>query len=118
MTRLRCGRVPHLTYSSHLTICDFCLFGRIKERLAEVTVVDADDLRNEVTSILAGISEDEKSRVFKHSSIRAFKHSSIRTFDHWIERDELVAEHEKDYYHAKNGLADLISRHRTHRARC
>jgi hypothetical protein len=66
MARLHCRRVPHPAYSHNLAICDFYLFGCIKERLAGVTVVDADDLRNEVMSILAEVSEDEKSRAFEH----------------------------------------------------
>ena len=84
MTRLRCRRVPHPAYSPDLAICDFYLFGRIKERLAGVSVGGAEDLRNEVMSILAEISYDEKSRAFNH----------------WIERCEWVAEHEGGYYDA------------------
>jgi hypothetical protein len=66
MTRLRCRRVPHPAYSPDLAICDFYLFGRIKERLAGVFVGDAEDLRNEVMSVLAEISDDEKRRAFNH----------------------------------------------------
>jgi hypothetical protein len=84
MPRLRCRRVPHPSYSPDLAICDFYLFGRSKERLTGVFVGDAEDLRNEVMSILAEISDDQKSRAFNH----------------WIERCEWVAEHEGDYYKA------------------
>jgi hypothetical protein len=84
MTRLRCRRVPHPAYSPDLAICDFSLFGRIKERLAGVFIGDAEDLRHEVMSILAKISDDEK----------------CRAFNHWIERREWVAEYEGDYYKA------------------
>jgi hypothetical protein len=78
------SKVPHPAYSRDLAICDFYLFGRIKERLAGVSVGGAEDLRNKVMSILAGISYDEKSRAFNH----------------WIERCEWVAEHEGGYYDA------------------
>jgi hypothetical protein len=84
MTRLRCRRVPHPAYSHDLAICDFYLFGRIKERLAGVFVGDAEDLRNEVMSILVEISDDEKSQAFNHR----------------IERCEWVAEHDGSYYNA------------------
>jgi hypothetical protein len=66
ITRLWCRRVPHPAYSSDLAICDFYLFDRIKERLAGVFVDDAEDLRNEVMSMLAEISDDEKSRAFDY----------------------------------------------------
>jgi hypothetical protein len=72
MAHLRCRRSPYPPYSPDLAICDFYLFGRIKERLAGVMAIDGDDLRNEVISILAEISEEEK----------------IHAFDHWIERCE------------------------------
>jgi hypothetical protein len=75
MSRLRCRRVPHPPYSPDLAICDFYLFGRIKERLAGVTAIDENDLRNEITAILGEISDEEK----------------MRAFDHWIERCEWVA---------------------------
>jgi hypothetical protein len=84
MTRLRCRRVPHPAYCPDLAICDFYLFGCIKERLAGVFVGDAEDLRNEVMSILAEMSDDEKSRAFNH----------------WVERCVWVAEHDGDYYKA------------------
>jgi hypothetical protein len=60
MTHLRCRRVRHPAYSPDLTIRGFYLFGRMKERLAGVFVGDAEDLKNEVISILAEISDDEK----------------------------------------------------------
>jgi hypothetical protein len=44
MACLRCLRVPHLHYSTDLAICDIYLFGRIKEPLMGVTVVNASDL--------------------------------------------------------------------------
>jgi hypothetical protein len=72
------------------------LFGRIKERLLGVTVVDADGLRNEAMSILAVVSEDEKSRAFEH----------------WTEKCEWTDEHGGDYYHTEKDLADLASRDR------
>jgi hypothetical protein len=84
MARLRCRRVPHPPYSPDLAICDFYLFGHLKERLAGITVNGANDLEHEVTSILAGISRDEK----------------VRAFDHWIKRCEWVAEHGGEYFHA------------------
>jgi hypothetical protein len=59
------SHIPHPTYSHNLAICDFYLLGHIKERLAGGTVVDADSLRNEVMSILAEVSADEK---VEHSS--------------------------------------------------
>jgi hypothetical protein len=62
MARLRCRRIPHPPYSPDLAICDFYLFGRIQERLAGVMAIDGDDLRNEVISILAEMSEEEKIR--------------------------------------------------------
>jgi hypothetical protein len=64
MTHLCCRRIAHPAYFPNLGICDFCLFGRIKEWLAGVMIVDTNDLRNEEISILARISDDEKSRVF------------------------------------------------------
>jgi hypothetical protein len=103
MERLCCKRVPHSTYCPDLAIYDLFLFGRIKEPLAGVTVVDTNDLRNEVMSILVEVSEDEKSR--------AFEHSNIRTFKHWIERCEWVAEYVGDCYHTEKDLVDLISRY-------
>jgi hypothetical protein len=69
MSRLRCKRVSHPPYSPNLPICDFDLFGRIKERLARVTAIDGSDLRSELISISAEIPEEEK----------------VRAFDHWIE---------------------------------
>jgi hypothetical protein len=84
MTRLRCRRVPHPAYSPDLAICDFYLLGRIEERLAGLFVGDAEDLRNEVMSIPAEISDDEESRAFNH----------------WIERCEWVADYEGDHYEA------------------
>jgi hypothetical protein len=84
LTRFRCRRVPREACSPDLAICHFSLFGRIKERLAGVFVGDAEDLRNEVMSILAEISDDGKSRAFNH----------------WIERCEWVGEHKGDYYEA------------------
>jgi hypothetical protein len=58
LPRFACG------CSCGAAICDFPLFRHINERLDAVTFVGADDLRNEVRSILAGISEEEKSRAF------------------------------------------------------
>jgi hypothetical protein len=83
MACLGCRRIPHPPHAPDLAICDFYLFGRIKEQLAGVMAVDGDALRNEVISILAEISEEEK----------------IRAFDHWIERCEWVAEDDGDYSH-------------------
>jgi hypothetical protein len=80
MVRLRFRHLPHPLYSPDLVICDFYLFDRIKQRLMGVTVVNANNLLNEVMSILTGISEDEKNRAF----------------DHWIERCEWIAAHDWD----------------------
>jgi histone-lysine N-methyltransferase SETMAR len=66
MSHLRCRRVPHPPYSPNLAICDFYLFDRIKKRLAGVTGIDENDLRNEITAILGEISEEEKMRAFDH----------------------------------------------------
>jgi hypothetical protein len=78
------------------------LFGRIKERFAGVFVGDAEHLRNEVMSILAEISDDEKGR----------------EFNHWIERCEWIPEPKGDYYKAENILADMISPPRVQGDRC
>jgi hypothetical protein len=40
MARLRCRRVPPPPYAPDLAICDFVLFGRIKEWLAGVISID------------------------------------------------------------------------------
>jgi hypothetical protein len=52
--------VPHPPYSLDLAICNFYLFDCIKGWLTGVTPIYADDLINEVVSILRGIFEDEK----------------------------------------------------------
>jgi hypothetical protein len=41
-------------------MCDFSLYGRIKEWLIRITATDAIDLGNEVLTLLRGISESEK----------------------------------------------------------
>jgi hypothetical protein len=102
MVRLRCTRVPHPAYSHDFAICVFSLFGHIKDRVSGVTVVDADALRNEVMSILAEISEDQKSRAFEH----------------WIERCEWVAEHGGDDSHISKDLADLSLHYHVSGVRC
>jgi hypothetical protein len=75
---LRRRRIGHPVYFPDFVICDFDLFGCLKDQLAVVTVVKANDFRNQKMSILAGISEDKKNRLFEHG----------------IERFELIAEHE------------------------
>jgi hypothetical protein len=44
--------MPYPTYSLDLAMCDFYLFGCIKELSKGVTAMDADNLRNEVMKIL------------------------------------------------------------------
>jgi hypothetical protein len=93
MARSQCRPVPHPTDSPDLAICDFCLFGGIKERLIGGTAIDAKDLGNGVQIILKRISEDKKNRAL----------------DHWIGRCEWITEHEGDYYQEQNNLDNLIS---------
>jgi hypothetical protein len=40
-----------LSNAADLAICDFCLFGHMKELLTEVISVDAGDLKNEIMLI-------------------------------------------------------------------
>jgi hypothetical protein len=47
MVHIRYQRVPHPPSSQDFGICDFYLFGRIKDRLTRVTVIDGDDRLNE-----------------------------------------------------------------------
>jgi hypothetical protein len=67
-------------------------FRDAKERLPELTLLDPNDLTNQVRRILTEIYDRRK----------------IRPFDHGIERWEFVAEHHGAYFHMENNLADLI----------
>jgi hypothetical protein len=51
----------HISFAPHSRHLRFYWFDSIKERLAGLTLIEADDLRNELTSIPPGLSEDEKS---------------------------------------------------------
>jgi hypothetical protein len=46
ITLFRCQRVPYPPYSLDLARKDFCLFGRMNERLIGITAINAHDLRN------------------------------------------------------------------------
>jgi hypothetical protein len=102
MARLRCRRAPYPAWFPDLAIGDFFLLGCTKERLAGVTVVDGECRRNEVMSILAEVSEDEKNRAFEH----------------WIEICESVVKYGGDDSHTSKELADLVSHYRDSGVRC
>jgi hypothetical protein len=70
MQRLRWVQIPHPPYSADLAICDFYLFGRLKQQLRGITVETAEELVDEVTRVFATLSKEELRRAF----------------DHWIER--------------------------------
>jgi hypothetical protein len=68
--------------STDLVICNLDVFGAVAGRLVGGTVINGNELRSEISLILATIPEEEK----------------VRAFDHWTARCEWVAEHDGVYF--------------------
>jgi hypothetical protein len=75
-------QIPHPPHSPDLAICDFDLFGRLKQQLRGTTVETAEELVDEVTRVLATLSKEELRKAF----------------DHWIERCGWVQNNAGEYY--------------------
>jgi len=82
MTKYRCKRVPHPPYSPDLAICDFYLFGTLKEKLRGTSSRDEEELLQNVMTVLEGIPKEEL----------------IRAFSHWQERCKWVVSNKGEYY--------------------
>jgi transposase len=58
-------RVPHAPYSPDLALCDFCLFGYIKGRLAGASFQRPDQLLQAIDAIFQSIEKATLKRVFQ-----------------------------------------------------
>jgi hypothetical protein len=56
----------YLRLPPNLAMCESYLFGCIQEMFRGAMAIGANDLPDEVQSMLSGISEDEKHRAFHH----------------------------------------------------
>ena len=79
---LKVKSVPHPPYSPDISPCDFWLFGRMKQYLADKEIKDEYDLKTCILSCWETVSFDELQNVFVE----------------WIERLNWVIEHSGEYF--------------------
>jgi hypothetical protein len=74
--------LPHLSYSHDLAPSDFFLFGHVKQSLAGMIFASRHELFEAILSVVMKIPIETLHRVF----------------DHWLERLDLVAKNNGEYY--------------------
>ena len=75
-------RIPQPPYSPDIAICDFYLFGTLKQQLEGISATDPSDLRVAMDSILANIPHSQW----------------IKAFDEWAKRLQWIIENNGEYY--------------------
>ena len=76
-------RIPHPPYSPDISLCDFYLFGRLKNALQQQNTQTLTEIQQATHSILSSIADDEW----------------IRVFQEWKTRLIWIINHNGDYFH-------------------
>ena len=79
-------RIPHPPYSPDISICDFYLFGRLKNALQQQNTQTLTEIQQATHTVLSSIADDEWIRVFRE----------------WKTRLLWIIEHNGDYYYTES----------------
>ena len=81
-------RLPHPPYSPDIAVCDFYLFGKLKQSLQQVRISNREELEEEIDRIMKQISKEEWKRVFNE----------------WLTRLRWIVENNGEYYRKERML--------------